>query len=135
MRCDILSRNSLILVKRKTNLTLEVNPMQLDSEVSKRIREIRISKGMSQEMLAQKADINSNFLGRVERGVSSNLQLKTLDKIISALEIDYPTFFSFNIETADKKTRIMNKLSLSSQQDEILDVIDSILDIEKNKNN
>lgn len=135
MRCDILSRNSLILVKRKTNLTLEVNPMQLDSEVSKRIREIRISKGMSQEMLAQKADINSNFLGRVERGVSSNLQLKTLDKIISALEIDYPTFFSFNIETADKKTRIMNKLSLSSQQDEILEVIDSILDIEKNKNN
>ena len=109
--------------------------MQLDSEVSKRIREIRISKGMSQEMLAQKADVNSNFLGRVERGVSSNLQLKTLDKIISALEIDYPTFFSFNIETADKKTRIMNKLSLSSQQDEILDVIDSILDIEKNKNN
>lgn len=78
---------------------------------------------------------HSNFLGRVERGVSSNLQLKTLDKIISALEIDYPTFFSFNIETADKKTRIMNKLSLSSQQDEILDVIDSILDIEKNKNN
>lgn len=135
MRCDILSRNSLILIKRKTNLTLEVNSMQLDSEVSKRIREIRISKGMSQEMLAQKADINSNFLGRVERGVSSNLQLKTLDKIISALEIDYPTFFSFNIETADKKTRIMNKLSLSSQQDEILDVIDSILDIEKNKNN
>lgn len=46
-------------------------------------------------MLADKAGIDVNALGRIERGENSNIKSGTLNKLIETLEVDYQTFFSF----------------------------------------
>lgn len=43
-------------------------------------------------MLADKAGMDVNALGRIERGQNSNIKLETLNKLIEALELDYQTF-------------------------------------------
>lgn len=59
-----------------------------------KIRYERGKKGYSQEYLAEKADLNRNFVGMVERG-ESNITVKNLEKIAKALEIDIKVLFDF----------------------------------------
>ena len=103
--------------------------MSLSENVSKRIYELRTSKKLTQEMLADKAGMDVNALGRIERGQNSNIKLETLDKIIRALDIDHRTFFSFSMDE-DSISRIIAKLSLVDDEDRFLEIFDKILDIE-----
>jgi len=50
------------------------------------VRHLRESAGWSQEMLAEKADLNRSYLGEVERGKVIP-SLATAAKLASALEI------------------------------------------------
>ncbi|MGX7025715.1 helix-turn-helix domain-containing protein [Vagococcus hydrophili] len=94
-------------------------------EIAKRIRELRIQQNITQEALANKAGIDSSFLGRIERGQNPNLQVDTLDKIITSLNVDYITFFSFN-SSENEKVKLMNKLSLVANEDELLIIFNNI---------
>jgi len=58
----------------------------------KRLREIRIEKGLSQEDLANDSNIPINQIGRIERA-QVNTTLKTIFKIARALDIDVTDFF------------------------------------------
>jgi transcriptional regulator with XRE-family HTH domain len=58
----------------------------------KRLREIRIEKGLSQEDLANDSNIPINQIGRIERA-QVNTTLKTIFKIARALDIDVKDFF------------------------------------------
>ena len=62
--------------------------MGLDN-LGKRIREERLGKGITQEQLAEKADISLNFMSLIENG--KNMSVNTLVKIAGALDtsIDY----------------------------------------------
>ncbi|MCL2224248.1 MAG: helix-turn-helix domain-containing protein [Defluviitaleaceae bacterium] len=60
--------------------------------VGGRIKELRLQLGLSQEKLALKAGIDRTFLAGVESG-ARNISLKSLDKIISALELTWGEFF------------------------------------------
>lgn len=64
----------------------------ITDNVGKRIRELRNAKELSQEKLALKADIDRTYLAGVEQG-KRNLSIKSLEKIIIALETDFRTFF------------------------------------------
>lgn len=103
--------------------------MDLGNKVAARIRELRKSRKMTQEKLAEVAGIDASFLGRIERGQSSNLQINTIEKIIDAFEIDYATFFSFQ-DMPDRKYSIIGKLSLSENEDELLDIIEKIIELD-----
>ena len=59
-----------------------------------RLREIRLAKNLSQEMLANDADIPINQVGRIERAEIST-SLNTIYKIAKALEIDIKELFDF----------------------------------------
>lgn len=59
-----------------------------------RVREIRIDKKFSQEMLANDANIPTNQIGRIERAEISP-SLNTINKIAKALEISLADFFTF----------------------------------------
>lgn len=59
-----------------------------------RLREIRLAKNLSQEMLANDADIPINQVGRIERAEIST-SLHTVYKIAKALEIDIKELFDF----------------------------------------
>lgn len=57
-----------------------------DAEVlGAKIREARKSRDMSQESLAQAANIDRSFLGRIERG-EMNLSVKVLYRLAQALD-------------------------------------------------
>lgn len=104
--------------------------MKLELEIANRIRELRIAKGMTQEQLADKIGFDVSYLGRIERGKSANIQVNTLEKIITALDEDYTTFFSFE-KTENKYTAILHGLSLSNNQKELIDIIEKIIKLEQ----
>ena len=93
--------------------------------IGRRIKEIRKSKGLSQEKLAEKAETSPNYLSRMERG-TDNPTLDMLIKLANALEVEMWEMFNFGhvknhkelkeslqtfIKTADEPTlRLASKL-------------------------
>lgn len=51
-----------------------------------RVREIRLTNKLTQEDLAEKANVHRTYIGMVERG-EKNITLKNIQKIAKALEI------------------------------------------------
>lgn len=67
-----------------------VNEMTTDERMvtfGKRVREVRKSKGISQETLAEIAGIDRSYMGNIERG-EKNITLKKAYEICDALGID-----------------------------------------------
>ena len=67
-----------------------VNEMTTDERMvafGKRIREVRKSKGISQERLAEMAGIDRSYMGNIERG-EKNITLKKAYEVCDALEVD-----------------------------------------------
>lgn len=60
------------------------------------IKDIRLKKAMSQEDLANDADIPISQIGRIERG-EINPTVSTLYAIAKALEIHHRELFDFNL--------------------------------------
>ena len=58
------------------------------------LKQIRMSKGLSQEMLANDANIPINQIGRIERAEIST-SLTTIYKIMIALEVKIDDLFNF----------------------------------------
>ena len=53
----------------------------------RRVREVRKSKGISQERLAEMAGIDRSYMGNIERG-EKNVTLKKVYEICDALDIE-----------------------------------------------
>ena len=53
----------------------------------KRVRKVRKSKGISQERLAEMADIDRSYMGNIERG-EKNITLKKVYDICDALKVE-----------------------------------------------
>lgn len=53
----------------------------------KKVREIRLSKALSQEQLAHIADVHRTYIGMVERA-EKNITLVNIEKIANALNVD-----------------------------------------------
>lgn len=70
--------------------------------VGEQIRVYRQYRGLSQEQLALKANINTTFLGQIERGIKKPT-IDTLEKIVNALDITFEEFFNF--EKSNSKLR------------------------------
>jgi transcriptional regulator with XRE-family HTH domain len=64
------------------------------SKFGNHLRALRLAKNLSQEMLANDANIPINQVGRIERG-EINTSLNTLFKIAKALDIDPKELFDF----------------------------------------
>lgn len=61
-------------------------------QLGERIRAIRIDRGLSQEELAFKADLDRTYIGSVERG-ERNISVLNLDRIMRALGSVVPDAF------------------------------------------
>lgn len=64
----------------------------ITEQIGMRIREIRNMQGISQEKLAFKADLDRTYLAGVELG-RRNPSVKSLEKILQALDISFEDFF------------------------------------------
>lgn len=88
--------------------------MNLDN-LGKRIKDERQKRGMTQEQLAEKIDISTNFMSLIENG--KNMSVETLAKIsiIFGVSIDY--LLSDIIEIANDTITAQITQSLSSLND------------------
>jgi len=68
----------------------------------KRVRALRKNKGLSQEELAEKTDISSKYLSRVEMGQHFP-SIDTLDKLANALKVEVKDFFEFAHEARSSR--------------------------------
>lgn len=68
----------------------------IQKQVGKRIREIRLSKKISQEDCALNCDLHRTYFGSVERG-ERNISIINLNKICLSLDISLKDFFDSNI--------------------------------------
>lgn len=65
----------------------------ITEKVGQRIKDLRSNLGLSQEKLALKADLDRTYIAGVENG-KRNLSLKSLEKILLALEVSFGDFFN-----------------------------------------
>lgn len=67
----------------------------LSERLGRHIRALRQSNNLTQENLAELADLNVTFLGHIERG-TKNPTIETLNKIAIALHVSLPDLLDFN---------------------------------------
>jgi len=79
--------------------------LKLVGAVAFAIRHFRKIRGMSQEDLADKAELDRTYISGVERGVR-NITLESLEQIIIALNVNIKDFFDF--VSMDKNSDISN---------------------------
>jgi len=63
--------------------------------IGKNIRKFRQAKGLSQEKLSDMLDVNSKFIGHVER-VERFISLKKLIQVAQILEVPVKSLFDFD---------------------------------------
>jgi transcriptional regulator with XRE-family HTH domain len=61
-------------------------------KLGKKLRDIRKSRGFSQESLANELEIDRSYVGRIERG-EKNISIVMLRKILNILDISLTDFF------------------------------------------
>lgn len=98
----------------------------IGEQIAKRIRELRLSQKLTQEQLAEQANIDPSVLSRIERGTRTNIRITTLDKLIHALNTDYQTLFSFT-DSTNNHQRIQGKLALITDED-ALQMLETVID-------
>lgn len=57
-----------------------------------RVRELRVARGISQEVLAQKSGLHRTYIGGIERG-ERNVSLENIQKIANGLNISIESLF------------------------------------------
>jgi transcriptional regulator with XRE-family HTH domain len=61
----------------------------------RRVRELRLARGLSQEELAFRAGVHRTYLGSIERG-ERNPALKNIAAIAAALDVSLAELFRFD---------------------------------------
>ena len=67
--------------------------MSLQEKIAHRIHDLRLSKSMTQEQLAEKANMDVSMLARIERGSRGDIRICTLERIGKGLDLQ--EFFTF----------------------------------------
>lgn len=95
--------------------------MALKNQVGKRIKELRIKQKISQEKLAEMAEISQNMLSGIETG-NNFCSAETLEKIIIALEVEPNELFDFGHQrNNDELLTEINKM-LSKNPEKIKEI-------------
>ena len=66
--------------------------MSIKQKLGGRIKELRSSRGISQESLAHLADLDRTYINSVENG-KRNIAIENIEKIAKALNISVRDFF------------------------------------------
>jgi len=69
--------------------------LTISVKFGEKVREIRNSKGLSQEQLAHLANVHRTYIGMVERA-EKNITLANIEKIANALEVTIIDLINFD---------------------------------------
>jgi len=67
--------------------------MDIKFKVGQRIRELRKTLNLSQERLANEAEVDRTYMTDVENG-RRNISVEVLERIIAALQVSFTEFFN-----------------------------------------
>ncbi len=98
-----------ILISFSYLSTLYIEVMYMDDIlklIGERLKIIRKARGLTQEELAEKADLQHTLIGLAERG-ERNISLLTLQKILNGLEISPVSLF--NYEDIEEMNNVLNE--------------------------
>jgi len=101
--------------------------MDVKKLIGLRVKELRRSGGMSQEVLAEKTGISSKYLSSIERG-KENPTLDTFINLAKALTIELLEIFNFSHE--EKSTEALKEylsLQINESDEERLKLAAKIL--------
>ncbi len=92
--------------------------------VGQNIRKIRQTRGLSQENLALKAEMNPSYVGQVERGEKSPT-IDSLEKIANGLDVELEELFHFNNNVEIQQMTVLKKIEfeLKSRTEEEQEVV------------
>ena len=94
--------------------------------IGSRIKDIRNKKGLTQEQLSEKMEINPKYLSSIERG-RENPTLNTLIKLSESLEVDLGEIFNFvQIQDPEERKFLITSL-LDQANNEQLKLVSKIL--------
>ena len=94
--------------------------------IGSRIKDIRNKKGLTQEQLSEKMEINPKYLSSIERG-RENPTLNTLIKVSESLEVDLGEIFNFvQIQDPEERKSLITSL-LDQANNEQLKLVSKIL--------
>ena len=77
--------------------SMETNDSPLRTTLAENLRRLRKEQGLSQEALADKANLHRTFVGAVERG-ERNISLDNIEKLASALAVQPSLLLSGDAE-------------------------------------
>lgn len=107
----------------------------LQKFISKRIRLLRLQKGLTQEQVEEMADLGTNYVYKLEH-LENNIKINTLEKVMSALDSDIASFFDITPKDEDPNIAdlVSNLKTLpEEQQKEILSAFNTIINQFKQK--
>ena len=70
------------------------NNKGLQEKIGQRIREYRTLRGWTQEELAHRCKVSTEFINKIENG-KSGVSLQTLDELITVVNVSVSEFFDF----------------------------------------
>ncbi|MBO4127912.1 helix-turn-helix domain-containing protein [Streptococcus suis] len=97
--------------------------------IGKRIRLLRLQKGLTQEQVEEMADLGTNYVYKLEH-LETNIKINTLEKVMEALDSDIATFFDITAKDDDPLIAdLVNNLKSipKGQQVEILSAFNTII--------
>ena len=107
--------------------------MNMDS-IGKYIREYRVAKGMTQETLAEYADISPSYVSMIERAEKTPA-LETLIEIANALEVSTDMLLCemLKYELTIKRNVMLDNISElpKREQERIFSVVNTMIEEEK----
>ena len=106
---------------------------EITAAVGRRIRQIRLSRAISQEELAFRANLNPAYFGQVERGEKCPT-IDTLFKIANALNIPLPELLQtepFYVGPTSHEQSIAELLTRipSDKKGRVLEIVEGIIDL------
>jgi transcriptional regulator with XRE-family HTH domain len=74
---------------------LILSNMGIKEKFGLKVKVLREEKGFSIEQLANISNVDRNYISDIEKG-KRNVSIEIMEKIILALDTDFPTFFNNN---------------------------------------
>lgn len=100
-------------------------------KLGEKIKKERMRNRLTQEMLAEMADITSSYVGQIERG-ERKVTLSKLVRIANVLNVSVDYLLSDNIELTDDNLQVEIKNAMSNMEEKdkhmIIDIIKIIND-------
>jgi len=80
------------------NIILSITLRKVNMDIGSKLKEIRVERGLTQEELADRAELSKGFISQVERDLTSP-SIATLEDILICLGTDINDFFSYETES------------------------------------